>query len=80
MELVNFAPRSRVQTLMINGRDDFLMPFESSQLPLFRLLGAPRPDKRHARLEGGHIPSDRNEIIRETLDWLDRYLGPVTVK
>ncbi len=52
----------------------------TAQLPLFRLLGAPEADKRHARLEGGHIPSDRNEIIRETLDWLDRYLGPVTAK
>ncbi len=80
MELVNFAPRSRVPTLMINGRDDHLYAFEASQLPLFRLLGAPEADKRHARLEGGHIPSDRNEIIRETLDWLDRYLGPVTAK
>ncbi len=80
MELVNFAPRSRVPTLMINGRDDHLFAFEASQLPLFRLLGAPEADKRHARLEGGHIPSDRNEIIRETLDWLDRYLGPVTAK
>jgi len=31
-------------------------------------------------VDGGHIPSDRNEIIRETLDWLDRYLGAVTVE
>ena len=60
--------------------DDYLYALELSQLPLFRLLGAREADKRHARLEGGHIPSDRNEMIRETLDWLDRYLGPVTVK
>jgi dipeptidyl aminopeptidase/acylaminoacyl peptidase len=78
MDPVNFAPRSRAPTLMINGRDDFLFPFEPSQLPLFRLLGTPEVDKRHARLGGGHIPSDRLEIVRETLDWLDRYLGPVT--
>ena len=77
--MVNFAPRSRVPTLMINGQNDFIRPFELSQAPLFRLLGAPDADKRHARLEGGHIPSDRREIIRETLDWLDRYLGPVTL-
>jgi len=24
----------------------------------------------------GHIPP-RNELIKETLEWLDRYLGPV---
>ena len=80
MDVVNFAPRSRVPTLMINGRGDLRLPYELFQLPLFRLLGGPDADKRHARLEGGHIPSNRNEIIRETLDWLDRYLGPVTVK
>jgi eukaryotic-like serine/threonine-protein kinase len=73
----SFAPRSRVPTLMLSGQDDFLLPAESSQRPLFRLLGAPEADKRHARLEGGHIPSDRREIIREVLDWLDRHLGPV---
>ena len=78
MDMVNFAPRSRVPTLMINGHEDFLVLLEN-QLRLFRLLGAPDADKRHARLEGGHIPSDRREIIREVLDWLDRYLGPVTL-
>jgi hypothetical protein len=77
MEVVNFAPRSRVPTLMVNGRDDFLMPVEQSQRPLFELLGAPEEDKRHALLDGGHIPSDRLAIIKEVLDWLDRYLGPV---
>jgi predicted esterase len=72
-----FAPRSRTPTLMINGRDDFVMPFEFAQQPLFEMLGAPAGLKRHARLAGGHIPSNRLEIIREVLDWLDRQLGPV---
>ncbi len=78
MDPVNFAPHSRIPTLMINGRDDFIFPVESSQVPLFRLLGAPESDKRHALLEGGHLPPDRRAIIREVLGWLDRYLGPVT--
>jgi predicted esterase len=73
----NFAPRSRVPTLMVNGRDDFLATYERSQLPLFRLLGAPEDEKRHARIEGGHIPTDRLELIKEVLSWLDRFLGPV---
>jgi pimeloyl-ACP methyl ester carboxylesterase len=77
MEVVNFAPRSRVPTLMVNGRDDFIMPVEQSQRPLFDLLGAPEESKRHALLDGGHIPSDRLAIIKEVLDWLDRCLGPV---
>ena len=72
-----FAPRSRMPTLMINGRDDFLMPYEMSQRPLFELLGTPSHQKRHALLDGGHIPTDRRAIMREALDWLDAHLGPV---
>jgi predicted esterase len=77
VDIVNFAPRSRVPTLMISGRDDFLDPVESVQRPFFRLLGAAEKDKRHALLDGGHLPPDRTAIIKECLDWLDRYLGPV---
>jgi predicted esterase len=72
-----YAPRVRTPTLMINGRDDFLMPYALSQKPLFDLLGPPAERKRLARLDGGHIPRDRLEIVREVLDWLDGWLGPV---
>ncbi len=75
--VAHFAPRSTVPTLMINGRDDFFMSVQQAQQPLFDLLGAPADNKRHAVLEGGHIPSDRPGMIREVLDWLDRFLGPV---
>ena len=61
---------------MINGRYDFRFPYDASQVPLFRLLGAPDEAKRHALSDDGHIPS-RNAMIREILAWLDRYLGPV---
>jgi dienelactone hydrolase/predicted Ser/Thr protein kinase len=77
---VNFAPRITVPTLMVNGRSDFSYPLESSQVPLFRLLGPPMDQKRHAALEGGHIPLQIHEVMREVLDWFDRYLGPVTVR
>ena len=73
----HFAPRSTVPTLMINGRDDFMLSVQQAQRPLFELLGAPTDHKRHVIIDGGHIPSDRSEMIREILDWLDRYLGPV---
>ncbi len=71
----NFAQRMRQPTLMINGRYDFFFPVETSQLPLFRLLGAPAPDKRQIIAEGGHAPP-QDLIVKETIDWLDRYLGP----
>ena len=77
MDPANFAPRSRVPTMMVNGKDDFLNPLKVGQLPLFRLLGAPEDQKRHARLEGGHIPPDRLALIHEVVGWLDRCLGPV---
>jgi hypothetical protein len=75
--VVNFAPRSTVPTLMINGRDDFQMSYGQQQRPLFELLGAPEDQKRHARLEGGHIPPDRLAIVEEVVGWFDRHLGPV---
>jgi serine/threonine protein kinase/dienelactone hydrolase len=73
---INFVPRVRVPVLMLNGRYDAVFPLGSSQLPLFQLLGTPEMNKRHVIYESGHdLP--RKEVIRETLDWLDRYLGPV---
>jgi pimeloyl-ACP methyl ester carboxylesterase len=75
----NFLPRFRVPTLMVNGRADFVFPLETSAGPMFRLLGAPEKDKRLALRDGGHAPSGdvRSFVTKETLDWLDRYLGPV---
>jgi cephalosporin-C deacetylase-like acetyl esterase len=75
---INFASRIRIPVLMINGKNDFSIPVERLQLPLFRLLGSPPKDKRHFLVEGGHVPP-RNLVVKESLDWLDRYLGPVSV-
>jgi dienelactone hydrolase len=79
MDAVNFAPRARIPVLMLNGRNDYAFPLETSQVPLFRLLGAPEKDKRHVVFDAGHVPP-RQLLIKETLDWLDRYLGPVGLK
>jgi dipeptidyl aminopeptidase/acylaminoacyl peptidase len=74
---VNFAPHVRQPVLMVNGRDDFDLPYETAQVPLFQALGTAPAEKRHAVLEGGHIPPRPQEVFKEILDWLDRYLGPV---
>ena len=75
VEAINFAPRVKIPVLMLNGRYDFVFPVESSQIPMFRLLGTPVRDKRHLLFDSGHsIP--RKELITETLLWFDRYLGP----
>lgn len=79
VEPINFASRITVPTLMVNGKYDFFYPTETSQLPMFRMLGASPEHKRRVVYETGHsIP--RNELIKEVLDWLDRYLGPVVRK
>ena len=79
-EPLHFAPRARQPVLMMNGRHDYAFPLETTQRPLFRLLGAPEKDKRHVVVDdAGHGPP-RQFLIKEVLDWLDRYLGPVTIK
>jgi formylglycine-generating enzyme required for sulfatase activity/dienelactone hydrolase len=71
---MNFAPRVTTPVLMLNGDQDFTFPVETSQKPMFRLLGTPPADKRHIIYEGGHVfPFAR--IIKDTLDWWDKYLG-----
>jgi eukaryotic-like serine/threonine-protein kinase len=76
VDQLNFAPRVKAPVLMLNGRFDFIFPPGSSQEPMFRLLGTPKENKRRVVFDTGHdIPG--NEQIKETLDWLDRYLGPV---
>jgi len=72
----NYAPRVTTPVLMINGRGDFAIPVETAQQPLFDGLGTPPEDKRHVVLDGGHLPQGA-DMVREILDWLDEYLGPV---
>ena len=73
----NFAPRVTLPVLMLNGRYDFVAPLETSQRPLFRLLASPERDKRHVLFESGHAGYPMHDLMKEILDWLDRYLGPV---
>ena len=77
IDAFNFAPRVTMPVLMLNGRDDFAGSLETSQRPLFRLLGTPAKDKRHVLFESGHAGSPTHDLMKEILDWLDRYLGPV---
>jgi eukaryotic-like serine/threonine-protein kinase len=74
---VNFAPRVRQPVIMVNGREDFDLPYATAQVPLFNMLGTPSADKRHVVMEGGHLPPRPQAVFKEILDWLDRYLGPV---
>jgi serine/threonine protein kinase/dienelactone hydrolase len=76
---INFAPHVKQPVLLLSGRYDFAYPVATSQLPMFRLLGTSKENKRHVLYDTAHwIPHD--ELTKETLQWLDRYLGPVAVK
>jgi eukaryotic-like serine/threonine-protein kinase len=76
VDQLNFAPHVKAPVLMLNGRYDFLWPPRISQEPMFRLLGTPTEHKRRVVYDTGHdVP--RTEMINESLNWLDKYLGSV---
>ncbi|MEO8431180.1 MAG: protein kinase [Acidobacteriota bacterium] len=79
IEPINFISRVKVPVLYISGRNDFAHPYETAQMPFFRMLGTAEKDKKHFVFEGGHIPPRIQPIIKEILDWLDKYLGTVPV-
>ena len=62
---------------MINGLYDPIFLLEANVIPEFRLMGTPEKDKKLVKSDGGHAGQLTNSEIREILDWLDRYLGPV---
>ena len=73
---INYMPRVQTPVLMLNGLHDNTFPLETGARPMFDLLGTPQEHKRHVIAPGVHyVP--RTTLIRETLAWLDRYLGPV---
>ncbi len=72
---VHYLPRVTVPVLQFNGMYDTDFPLESSAMPFFELLATPDADKKHVvELTGHFVPQPI--YIGETLDWLDKYLGP----
>lgn len=76
VDQLNYLPRITQPVLMLNGKYDMYFPIETSQKPMFNLLGTPKNDKRMVVYESGHLVPP-TEFIRETLAWLDTYLGRV---
>ena len=71
------AGDSTIPVLMMGGRHDYIFPLETAQKPMFDRLGTPTGRKNHVTFDAGHANFPRNQVIREVLGWLDRYLGPV---
>ena len=78
VEPMNFAPRVTVPVLMLNSRQDFRFPLETSQNPLFNALGSPAGQKKHVLIDAfGHYTPRQDDWVKEIVDWYDTYLGPV---
>ena len=73
---LNFLSRVKIPVLILNGKNDTFFPHETSQLPMFKLLGTAEKDKKLILYEGGHVVP-KSELIKESLMWFDKYLGPV---
>jgi predicted esterase len=75
---VNALPRVHVPVLLFSGEFDPMVPAENARR-YFELIGTPPPRKHQVMAVGGHfIPRDL--LIRETLAWLDTYLGRVRAR
>jgi dienelactone hydrolase/predicted Ser/Thr protein kinase len=73
---INYVGRVTIPTLMLNGRYDMTFPYELSVKPMFDLLGTP-PDRKELKLYDTDHFIPFNAFVKETLVWLDKYLGPV---
>ncbi len=76
VDQIHFLPRVTQPVLMLNGKYDMFFPVETSQMPMFNFLGTPKKDKKIMVYEAGHLVP-RTDFVKETLLWLDKYLGAV---
>jgi eukaryotic-like serine/threonine-protein kinase len=67
-----YTPYITMPIIMLNGKYDFFFPLETSQNPMFELLGTPAEDKKRYVYETGHNVPEEN-LIKETLAWLEKY-------
>ena len=71
---INYVSRVRVPTLILSGKYDAVFRMEENVKPLYDLLGTGKQNKVLKVFDSDHfIPT--NDLIRESLAWLDKYLG-----
>ncbi len=76
VEAIHYAPRVTVPVVMLNGKYDHFFPVETSQRPLYDLLGTADDKKRYVLEEGGHfVPKET--LVREVLAWFDEWVKGV---
>jgi len=73
---INYVSYVNIPVLMLNGKYDFVFPLESTVKPMFDYLGTPEQHKELIIYETNHFVP-KTEMIKEVLNWLDKYFGPV---
>ncbi len=76
INVAHYLPRVTAPVLHFSGLYDTDFQFDTSSKPFFERLGTPAADKKHVVEPTGHFVSP-GIVKGETLDWFDRYLGPV---
>ena len=78
VDVALYAERVNVPVLMVNGKEDFLVPQMNSH-SLYERLGTPKEHKEYKTYPGGHgiYALFYKQIQADVLAWLDRYLGRV---
>jgi len=72
----------KIPILMLNGTEESRFPLKTSQVPAYRLLGTAKEHKQHKLYPGGDefYSMFQEQVHKDILDWLDRYLGAVESK
>jgi len=71
----NYLPHATQPVLMLNGRWDIDVDLDA-QDAMLRMLGTPADRKQRILYDAGHGALPHNQVVRASLDWYDRYLGP----
>ena len=69
---INHMPRIDTPFLMLNGEQDYLVP-KSAAMYFYQSTGTPENDKKIVFYDSGHWPLPRNQMIKETLDFIKKY-------
>ena len=69
---LNHLPRITTPILMLNGEQDYLIPKVVAER-FYDQIGTTAENKRIVFYESGHWPLPRNQMIRESLAWMDKY-------
>ena len=69
---INHLPRIKTPFLMLNGEQDYLVPKSAANF-FFQSTGTPSENKKIIFYDSGHWPLPRNQMIKETLSFIDQY-------